>query len=298
MMKWRREPFRHLIRGSNVLRRLAQLKFYSPELEPIIIGSKTSTSFERFVRNAKVFIFSFTLLTSTITAYYIYAVTLSYSLTMLISIVLALTVFLPLSYALTIWVPALRYRIRRDLLEAKSPLFITLLSLITVSEKNIAKALNTLSLKYMQELKDFDLELSLINSLPKIGVPLDEALSRVVTVTPSPTLKSVFSSLSTLVKVGGDPAEVVNHIMKDYLESYRINLEKGINDLGVVLELYLAFSIIIPLLVSSIGMLLVLYPIKGVAFEALLAVISYLVAPVSSISTLIIADTITSRLRL
>lgn len=286
-----------MLKEGSMLWKATRLRLYSTELEPIVIGSKTSSSFEKFLRNAKAFILSFTLLASVITAYHVYTITLSPSLTTAISAVLAIAVFLPMGYALTVWIPALRYRVRRDLLEAKFPLFITLLSLIVVSEKNISKALNTLSTRYGQELKDFDLELSLINSLPKVGIPLDQALDKVASITPSPTLKSVLSSLSTLARVGGDPVEVVNRITAQYLDSYRVSLEKGVNDLGVVLELYLAFSLILPLIVGSIGMLLILYPIRGIAFEALLAILTYLVAPASSIGTLIVTDAIVSRLR-
>ncbi|PUA32827.1 MAG: hypothetical protein B7O98_05165 [Zestosphaera tikiterensis] len=297
MTRKRRESSKHVLKEGNMLWKATRLRLYSTELEPIVIGSKTSSSFEKFLRNAKAFILSFTLLASVITAYHVYTITLSPSLTTAISAVLAIAVFLPMGYALTVWIPALRYRVRRDLLEAKFPLFITLLSLIVVSEKNISKALNTLSTRYGQELKDFDLELSLINSLPKVGIPLDQALDKVASITPSPTLKSVLSSLSTLARVGGDPVEVVNRITAQYLDSYKVSLEKGVNDLGVVLELYLAFSLILPLIVGSIGMLLILYPIRGIAFEALLAILTYLVAPASSIGTLIVTDAIISRLR-
>jgi len=183
-------------------------------------------------------------------------------------------------------------------MEAKFPLFTSITSLVFTSEKNISRVFEILNHNYGEILKDFRVELEMITSLIKLNYPVSEALARVAKVTPSPTLKEVLLSLSSSVLIGADPLESMKTITNKYLEKYALKVEKTVNELGTMLEIYLAIALLTPVVMGSLGALLVLSPLGGISFELVIFILSYVVVPASSLASMVLIDATISKVML
>ncbi|HID80516.1 MAG TPA: hypothetical protein EYP48_02230 [Ignisphaera sp.] len=139
--------------------------------------------------------------------------------------------------------------------------------------------------------------MQMVNSLIRIGIPIDEALHRVSSITPSLSVRELFVGLASVARVGGDPATIVNSIMANYIGRYGILVEKTVNDIGIIMEIYLALALLIPVILGSVAVLFLLHPIPVLSFEALMFLTIFILIPVASITILIIVDAMVSKLR-
>ncbi|MEM1822513.1 MAG: hypothetical protein QXK60_07180, partial [Zestosphaera sp.] len=80
-----------------------------------------------------------------------------------------------------------------------------------------------------------------------------------------------------------------------YLERYSLKVERAVNELGVMLEIYLAIALLTPVVVGSLGTLLVLNPVGGISFELVVFILSYLIVPASSIASMVLIDATVSK---
>jgi len=236
-------------------------------------------------------------LLGTIAGFLVYSYTNSSLLSIAAAIVVAIAIALPLSFAIAMFLPMLVYSNRRSILESKFPLLAMTLSLLLAAGSGIAKTFEELEKRFLEELRFFDLEIYMVNSMIRIGIPIDEALRRVAEITPSLSVKELFTGLASVARVGGDPATVVNSIMNNYISRYAILVEKTVNDLSIMMEIYLAFALLVPILLGSVAVLFLINPMAGISFEAMMFLTIFIVIPVISVALLIIVDSIVSKLR-
>lgn len=266
-------------------------------LEPLVIGSKISSSFDRYARISSLCILLAMLGTGIVSLIFMSKYVESIIISIVACILIPICVVFPLALAIVIAIPSFAYSNRRSLLEAKFPLLAMTLSLLLASGIGIAKAFNELEKRFLEELKYFDLEVQMVNALIRIGIPIDEALQRVSSVTPSLSVRELFIGLASVARVGGDPATVVNSIMVNYIGRYGILVEKTVNDIGIMMETYLAFALLIPIVLGSIAVLFLLHPIPALSFEAIMFLTTFILIPIASITILIIVDSMVSKLR-
>ncbi len=267
------------------------------KLEPVVIGSKLSSSFDRYARIASLGTSLSMLVLGIVAGLLAYGYTGNALLAGAIAIIVAVAIVFPLSFAITILLPSFVYSHRRSILESKFPLLAMTLSLLLASGSGIVRAFEELEKRFLDELKHFDLEVYMVNSLVRVGMPIDEALQKVAAITPSLSVKELFTGLASVARVGGDPAAVVNSIMSNYISRYAILVEKTVNDLGIMMEVYLAFALLVPIVLGSVAVLFLLSPMPGISFEAMTFLTIFIVIPVISIAILVIVDSIVSKLR-
>jgi len=265
-------------------------------VERLVIGSKLSSSINKYVETVSIISLVATIIGGSTSGYMLWMSTRDILLSYMVGLAASIAIFLA-SIAFSIWVPAAKYSDRGSLLEAKMPIFLSYLSLLLASRVDLSKAFMELE-GLLKELRVFDVELSLINSLTSTGVPLSEALVTAAQVTPSLTMRELLLGLTSIAKAGGDPMPLLNSMMESYASRYNMRVERAISDLAIILEFYVAFSILLPIALSSLALLFAIQPIHGLPFELLLFISTFVLAPLMLLSTLIIADAIVSKLRL
>ncbi|MEM2020850.1 MAG: type II secretion system F family protein [Zestosphaera sp.] len=296
-MSWRRERvFSVVLSVSNAVTRFMSKQYLrQPGFEDIIIGSGISASSEEYVAKASKLSALAVVLSALVTGIYMYTLSGRPILSLAGCLIIALAAVLPLTYGVSLAVPILAYKSRGEVIEARFTLFASLASLTAASERDVLKILEVLYCNYQDVLKDFMVELSMIVSLVRLGFPLHEALTRAARVTPSPTLKEVLLGLSEAVRIGSGPLELMSSMTGRYLDRYPLKVESVVNELGVTLEIYLAVALLVPVLVGSLGALLVFSPMGGLTFELVVFMLSYVLVPVSSLASLVAVDAIVSK---
>lgn len=291
----RRKFFNHLFLLPKLLTHpLTKLYLRYPGLEDYVIGSGIS-SLDRYVS-----ISSGASLITVLAAFFLFSVFTHYLsdsiiLSLLSGAVFSLCIVFPLCYVASLGLVFLRYKSRGDVMEARFPLLISLMSLVTTSEKELSRVFEALYNNYRDVLKDFRVELEMITSLVRLNYPISEALTRVAKITPSPTLREVLLGLSASVVIGAEPLELMSTVTSKYLEKYSLKVERAVSELGVMLEIYLALALLIPVVAGSLGALLVLSPVGGISFELVVFMLSYLVVPASSLASMVLVDAIVSK---
>lgn len=274
---------------------LSRLYLRHPGLEDIVVGSGISSSFENYViKVSKIIIFT-TFAPALASGVYTYSISGELGFSVFIGLATAFAAVFPLSYSISLAVPILSYKNRGSIIEAKLPLLISLMSLIATSERSVFKSLEILHRDYHDVLKDFMIELDTVVYLVRLGYPLQDALARVARITPSPTLREILFGLSASATVSGEPLRLVASAAEKYLDRYALKVESVVNELGVMLEIYLAVALLTPILAGALGALLVLSPVGGLSFEVLASLLSYLIVPASSIVSLIVIDAAVSK---
>lgn len=266
-------------------------------LEDYVIGSGIG-SFEQYVTVTATLTLTAALTTLILASALTYYLSGLIHLSILSGLAISLGAVFPLCYAASLSFVILKYKSRGTVMEAKFPLFTSITSLVFTSEKNISRVFEILNHNYGEILKDFRVELEMITSLIKLNYPVSEALARVAKVTPSPTLKEVLLSLSSSVLIGADPLESMKAITNKYLEKYALKVEKTVNELGAMLEIYLAIALLTPVVMGSLGALLVLSPLGGISFELVIFILSYVVVPASSLASMVLIDATISKVML
>jgi flagellar protein FlaJ len=266
-------------------------------LEDYVIGSGIG-SFEQYVTITATLTLTAALTTLILASALTYYLSGLIHLSILSGLAISLGAVFPLCYAASLSFVILKYKSRGTVMEAKFPLFTSITSLVFTSEKNISRVFEILNHNYGEILKDFRVELEMITSLIKLNYPVSEALARVAKVTPSPTLKEVLLSLSSSVLIGADPLESMKAITNKYLEKYALKVEKTVNELGAMLEIYLAIALLTPVVMGSLGALLVLSPLGGISFELVIFILSYVVVPASSLASMVLIDATISKVML
>ena len=282
------KPFKHILR----LYTGSLIKNY----ETFVIGSGIAPSLDKYLTAS-----SRAMLVASAT---LFALTLAVCLRVLpllisavASAIVALVIAPAASGALLVYLPVAVHRNRGELLESKALQLLSALALLTASGQSIYRVFEALPRVLGKDFKVFSVELDMATSLLRIGVPVNEALKRVASITPSPTLRDLFISLSSIASIGGGVAQVVWSLVDRYVTRYSIRVERSVEALNMFMEVYVAVALLIPILVGSTAALLIIYPLAGISFEALMVLTTLILVPVSSAAIVVLADVIVSRVR-
>ncbi len=265
-------------------------------LEVYVIGSGIDTGFESYCKKASAAMVLAMLISGIIT-YIITSKVVPIGVAIITSIIIPLAIVLPLSILVFIALPTTLYSNRGAVLEAKFPAFALMLSLILAAGASLSQAIETLYTRYLEDLKDFRVELELLRSMIRVGIPTDEALRKLAMITPSPTLKTLFLDLAATTRIGGDIAASVSNAMRDYIDRYSIRVEKVVNDIGIIMEGYLSLCMILPLLLGVISILFTIVHKPGITFESIIFLTVFVMVPIVSAATLVIVDSMVSKLK-
>lgn len=273
------------------------LKPFKTNLETMVIGSGIATSYGKYLEKVSMALLPTLLLSSiasALLASYLFASPLVIAF---LALATPFLIVLPIAIALTISIPVILYRNRGEIVESKALQLLLALSLLGASGQSIYRALESLPIVLGRDFKFFSIEINLATSLIRTGVPVDEALKKVANITPSQTLRELFSSLASATAIGGGIAGVLSSLLERYVSRYSIRIEKAVETLNVYMEVYVAVALLIPVLVGSIAALLLLYPIGLLSFDALMILTTLLLVPIASTSIVVLSDVIVSRMR-
>ena len=267
-------------------------------LEVLVLGSGISTSFDNYAKKSS----AITFITMVLASYPLFDVTRLYlrlgiTKSIFVALFVDIAIVLPLCLALYIFLPTVMYVNRGAVLEAKFPALALMLSLLLAAGTSLSRAIETLYSRYLDELKVFKVEITMLRSLIRVGVPVDEALRRVARITPSQTLKTLFLDLSATTRIGGDLASAVSNAMSNYIDRYGIRVEKTVNDIGILMESYLSICMLLPMLLGVLAVLFMVARVPGLSFETLMFVTVFILIPIVSIATLVLVDSMVSKLR-
>jgi len=265
-------------------------------LEPLVIGGGLSSSLDEYARKSSTAIFV-AVVVSSILAFLGLRSYLPLPLAIAASIGIGLGTVLPASLSAALTIPAVMYRNRGAVLEAKFPSLALVMSLLLASGLGLSRAIEMLYEKHLGMVKHFSIEIGLLRSYIRVGVPLDEALTRVARITPSDSLRELFLSLASAIKTGGDLGETVSAAMREYLDRYGVRVEKTVNDIGIVMESYLAICMLLPLLMGVLSVLFMMMPIGMLNFQTIMFVTVFVLVPLFSLGALVIVDSMVSKLR-
>ena len=266
---------------------------FKPNLSDIVIGSGISSSFEKYALTTSSIITLTMILTGIVLPITLYRIL--GELAIILGIIVPLSVILPVGIALTIQIPIIMFKNRGSILEAKFPLFIAILATLTSSGAPLYVVFKELEHR-IDIIKPFALEVGLLNSLISLGYKTDEALMRVARITPSKSLRETLISLRPVSRIGGNPYTVVSSIFRRYNDEYRLKVEGVVNTLGMLMEIFVASALLIPITLVTMAILVAIIP--GTFSTQMLILALILITSVTSIAILIISDTIVSRMRL
>ena len=266
---------------------------FKPNLSDIVIGSGISSSFEKYALTTSSIITLTMILTGIVLPITLYRIL--GGLAIILGIIVPLSVILPVGIALTIQIPIIMFKNRGSILEAKFPLFIAILATLTSSGAPLYVVFKELEHR-IDIIKPFALEVGLLNSLISLGYKTDEALMRVARITPSKSLRETLISLRPVSRIGGNPYTVVSSIFRRYNDEYRLKVEGVVNTLGMLMEIFVASALLIPITLVTMAILVAIIP--GTFSTQMLILALILITSVTSIAILIISDTIVSRMRL
>ncbi len=267
-------------------------------LETLVLGSGLASSFDNYAKAGS----AMTLVAMVVLGFVVFELSssilsLSYLEASAIAIAVNVAVVLPLCLAIYIFLPTVMYVNRGAVLEAKFPALALILSLLLAAGMSLSRAIEVLYRRYLEELKVFRVEIVMLRSLINIGVPVDEALRRVARITPSQTLRTLFLDLSAASRIGGELASAVSNAMANYIDRYGIRVEKTVNDIGIIMESYLSICMLLPMLLGVLSVLFMMISVPGLSFNTLMFVTVFVLIPIVSVATLVLVDSMISKLR-
>ena len=267
------------------------------DFDVYVIGSGISTNIEKYFELSAA-----ALLIALMASFASSLFALSRFLTLLASLVAATTisllVVLPLAMAVTIYLPAVAYKNRGEILESRAIHLLTALSLLAASGQTIYDVFKSLPRVLGRDYKLFSVEVDLAASLMATGVPVNEALREAARVTPSSTLKELFLSLSSLASIGAGVVELTHGLTERYVIKHGLRVERGVEVLNVYMEIYVAIAFLLPMLAGSFAALLMLAPVAiGISFDMFMALMTLFLVPIATIAVVVMADVVVSRVR-
>ncbi len=272
-------------------------RYIEPKLEIYIVGSGISPSINRYT-----YVSSLSMLISSITIfivsfiYTLYVLSITIPIAIVVSTIFSIVaIFLVL--AMTIAIPRVMYFNRSRILESKAILLLMAVSLLSASGLSIYSVFERIPNILGKNYKYFSIEIDRAIYMVRAGIPIDEVFSDIARITPSQILRELFSSLSSFSRVGGDLGRVVEGILMRYISRYELEIEKISNTLSIYAEIYVALSLLIPILMGFLAMLFLIYPVGGISFEAVIFLSTCIIIPISSLVIMILSDVAVSRFR-
>lgn len=283
----------------NIIYEFLHKLYIKASLDKYVIGSNLSSGLDKYIS------ISINLLTvSTLCSLSILNIFLIQMLgfKILLSVLLSLVatfifINIPILFIL-ITIPILVYKNRGYIIEYKLPILISTIAFLSSAGLSLHDIILRIKDFMGRDYKFFSVELDIIKSCAQIGIPLDKVLKNVASLTPSPSFRELLLGFSSLSIVGADIASYVETMFNNYISRYELAIERAVNSLNVYMEIYIAIALLLPVLAGSLAILFILFPVLGLTFEAITALVTLVLVPISSIAIIVLTDILVSRLRL
>lgn len=267
------------------------------KLDVYVIGSGISSSIERyFIVASRYTLIAILIAIFTTLLYTHYSIKLSPLHSILLVVVISL-LMLPTSIEFTLVLPRILYSNRGSTIEPKAILLLSAIALLLTGGQSIQSVIENLPKTLGKDYRYFSIEIDYVKSITRLGTPLDVALMRAAEITPSPTVRELLSTLASILNIGGDTPSIIRLQLDRYIARYEIDVEKAVENLNVYMEIFVALALLIPVLIGSIAILALLYPLAGISFEYIMFLSSFILLPLSTAIVIVLADTIVARIR-
>ncbi len=270
----------------------------NPLIEYQVLGSGLSKSIYRYASTVLALLIIITALASSLIALFFreYGIHIS-----VVSSILAGISMFTFGLALAISLPGTFYKNRGSTLEPRFPLFASALLSRLLSGATLAYAILDMAERDAHDLPWFKIEIEYLSSMVKSGVDVHEALERVAYITPSPTLRRLFSSLAVASRAGSGMTEIVETLLRDFLFAVETEIDRVTSSLAALLEFYVSLSVMLPVVVGVVGLLL-LFPLgrplpSWLNFNSILFLATFILTPIVSALVIILSDSIISKVR-
>jgi len=261
--------------------------------ERYVIGSGLSPSLETYVRRS----IKVTLIACSISLvlYALTALALGFKLiNAIIDLIMLLAILIPLAFFLsTTLIPKLLFLNRGFKLEAKYYRLLFFLSLFLTSGLGVTKSLLKLT-QLRDELKDFSIELDIIEDRLMLGYDFNEVISYVASITPCKSLSNLLLSIIGIERSGYSTLPVMTNLANNYFTLLKARMEEAINYLGMLTEAFIAIALIFPLIISIITSSTLLVPVGGLDPYALMLMTLLVIMPTSLFIYYVVIDYILS----
>jgi flagellar protein FlaJ len=205
---------------------------------------------------------------------------------------------LTIAVAAFVGVPLAAYNMRASKLDPRFLLFATALALRLYSGLGIGESFVRMYEEDREELPEFRVELEYIASRIRAGESPERVLADAAKVTPSRYLKGLFSSLSGAFRTGVGLRESLEAYVNEFLMTVEVAADEVSQLLGGLLEVFIAFSIMMPVVMGVAALLLAVYPVAGLSADTILFVTTFVAVPAVSASVAVLSDMIVSRVRI
>jgi flagellar protein FlaJ len=189
------------------------------------------------------------------------------------------------------------YYTRGERMESRFHVFASILGALLSAGIQVEEAFRVMEKRYGRELGEFMKEISTINKLVSLNMPMRDVLQWVAKTTPSQTLSNLLYSLSETYKTGVEMAGVVWSELSAYLTDVGLKVDRAVTSIGGLIESFVTLAVLLPTLMGVLAMLAAFGPLLGLGFEAIIGITSLLVVPLVSAFVAIISDWIIGRVR-
>ena len=203
-----------------------------------------------------------------------------------------------LSLAVAIQLPRMLYNSRGSMLEPRFPLFAAGLASRLAAGSTLSAAFMDMYERELRDLPEFRIELEYIVSGLRAGLEPSLVLERAAWLTPSTSLRSLLAALAVSAKSGSGLSEVVDALVREYLFNVEGQVDRVVSGLGALLEMFVAASVMLPVALGVVGLLLAFQPLPGLSFNSLAFLVTFIVTPIVAAATIVLADSIVSKVRL
>jgi len=211
---------------------------------------------------------------------------------------LALVSATALVLAVLVSLPRVAYSSRGSRLEPRFPLLASSLATRLLAGSPLHGAVLELAEREISDLSEFRVELEYLRGALRLGAPLDRVLEAAARITPSSSLKSLFSALAAAARTGAGVEDVIDTVLREYLFNVETEIDRVTAGLGAYMEIFVAASLMLPIAVGVVGLLLAFSPIPGLSFDTLLFATTFILAPMTAAAIIVLADSLVSRIRL
>lgn len=196
--------------------------------------------------------------------------------------------------------PLIKYRSRGDRLEPRILMLEMFLLSSILTSHNYYEALEKVYKR--AKLVGFDVEFEEALRLIASGEEdVPSSLSRVANITPSRSLRSLLDGLRGIMESGLGIVEYVQWSISSHYGDVEARYRAALNSLSTIMEIFMAFAVLAPVL--GIIAIITLYGLGGVIAappvdpRLLAGAVTFIVSPLSAAISLILVDTIMSRLK-
>lgn len=137
-----------------------------------------------------------------------------------------------------------------------------------------------------------DMAASITRDTELMGMDITSALERAAERTPSPELKEMLWGMITAITTGGDLKIFLIEKSKGYMQSYRRNLDKFVEELSLYTEIYITAVIVGSIFFIVMSTIMSMIGAAGGMMDMIQSVVTYIGLPLVSIGFLMLVSSI------